>query len=235
MASKEQILDEIRRVAKKIGRSPGKDVFEAETGIGLREWHGKIWRGWGDALKEAGLQENKLNSKLSYNVVLQQFGLAVRHFNRIPAMVDLRMFGRENEGFPSHGVFTNHFKDKASLITAFSDWVRKNEEYHDLLDLLPESSAPAEEQDQPAREGSVYLLRSGDHYKIGRSDQLEKRIKQITVKLPENAILDHTIRTDDPSGIEAYWHRRFADKRANGEWFKLTKADVKAFKRRNFQ
>ena len=84
-------------------------------------------------------------------------------------------------------------------------------------------------------EGLVYLLKSGEFYKIGRATDLERRVKQVSTAMPETIDLLHSIKTDDPSGIENYWHRRFKDKRANGEWFKLDAQDVKAFKRRTYQ
>jgi hypothetical protein len=113
-------------------------------------------------------------------------------------------------------------------------------DFADVAGFLGPAAAPTPTTSKRVRNsqadaGFVYLIRSGEHHKIGRSEDLERRVKQIRVALPAAAVLEHAIRTDDPVGIESYWHRRFADRRANGEWFKLTPADITAFKRRTFQ
>jgi hypothetical protein len=84
-------------------------------------------------------------------------------------------------------------------------------------------------------DGYVYLLKSGDHYKIGKSDDIERKVKEIRTQMPESVVLVHTIKTDGISGVEQYWHRRFQEQRVNGEWFKLSRSDISAFKKRNFQ
>jgi hypothetical protein len=234
MVSKEHIVQEIRRIAGERGNPPGRRLFERETGIKMAEWYDVHWRSWGDALREAGFRPNRKQTKLDSGVLLSKFAEAVRHFGRVPAEIDIRMYSREREDFPGHTTFSNHFGNKSGLLIALAEWVGRNPEFADIVEHIPVSDNQAVESPIPS-EGFVYLLKSGDFYKIGRSAELEKRVKQISVSLPERVELEHSIRTDDPVGIEQYWHRRFHEKRANGEWFRLSRADVRAFKKRRFQ
>lgn len=221
-------------MAEKNGTPPGRNVFEKETGIRRAEWHGTHWRSWGDALAEAGFQPNQLQGKHSSGELLQKYAEVVRHFGRVPAEIDIRMYSRGRADFPGHTTFPNHFGNKAGLLAALAEWAKQNLEFSDVLDLLPKQEV-SQVTSAPQKEGYVYLLKSGNFYKIGRSDDVVRRVNQISIAMPENVELVHAIRTDDPPGIESYWHRRFSDKRANGEWFGLNATDLKAFKRRSFQ
>lgn len=231
---RDQILNDIKRLADANGGQPlGVRAFERETGLREGTWRGIYWARWGDALIEAGFSPNEWQSKLDTELVFQKFIEACRHFSRIPTIDELRMYGRMHDGFPSPKSFYNHFGSKSALLENLRIWAIKSS-YVDIAAMLGTGSEAKIKPDNP-REGLVYLIKSGAHYKIGRSDELERRVKEIRISLPEAASLIHSIRTDDPAGIEAYWHRRFADRRANGEWFKLTNADIAAFKRRKYQ
>jgi hypothetical protein len=84
--------------------------------------------------------------------------------------------------------------------------------------------------------GFVYLMKHGGRreYKIGKTNAMGRREYELAIQLPEKLRTIHVIKTDDPEGIEEYWHEPFACKRGNGEWFNLELPDIQAFKRRKF-
>jgi hypothetical protein len=232
---REHILAEIKRLAEERGRPPGRQAFEAATGIRPSAWYGVHWARWGDALAEAGFAANDWQARSDHNFILRKIAEAYRHFGHIPSHGDLKLYRRRDAEFPWVSTIANNFGGKGALIEALRKWLSHHGEFADVAAMLPAEPPMRSPRGSKPKDGSVYLIQSGKHYKIGRSDELERRVKEIRVALPEAATLVHTIVTDDPSGIEAYWHRRFADRRANGEWFSLTPADVAAFSRRKFQ
>ena len=101
---------------------------------------------------------------------------------------------------------------------------------------LPTSSQQEAVASTERVRGYVYMLRSGRRYKIGKSNDPSRRWREVRLELPDETHQVHTIPTDDPSGIETYWHQRFASKRIrNTEFFELDSTDVQAFKRRSYQ
>jgi hypothetical protein len=235
---RDQILSEIKRLAKvNEGQPPGYKLFLRETGIGEHHWRGKFWARWSDALSEAGYLPNKWQERLDSEEVLIGVISACRQYGRFPTQDEIQLYRKANPAIPSEQAIKRHFGKRADLIAALAKRASEDGQYADIAEMLPEVPPSNEEPARQAKsqEGFVYLFKSGDFYKIGRSDDLERRIKEIGIRLPEKLTPIHSIRTDDPSGIEAYWHRRFADKRANGEWFKLSSLDVSAFKKRKYQ
>jgi hypothetical protein len=231
---REQIIAEIRRLAAGNGGQPlGVRAFERETGITEGSWRGLYWARWSDALKEAGFEPNEFEGRSDPEHILKAFIEVARHYNRLPAIMEVRMYRRTHPELPNEKTIHSYFGSKQKLLEAVREWTEGKQEYADIVAMLGE--VVERPSSAPSKEGLVYLIKSGPHYKIGRSDELERRVKEIRIALPEAASLVHSIRTDDPGGIEAYWHRRFANRRANGEWFKLTNADVAAFKRRRYQ
>lgn len=82
-----------------------------------------------------------------------------------------------------------------------------------------------------AESGYVYVLESGPFFKIGRAQDLDRRVKQLKIQLPFPVTVAHTVRTNDAIAAELFFHEIFRGKRVNGEWFGLDRIDLEWIKR----
>jgi hypothetical protein len=154
----------------------------------------------------------------------------------------MRLEKRRDPSFPNSKTLHAERGGRASLIRDAKALCEINTEFSDCIPFIIEAqeAAPHDEGTEPSniRRGYVYLIRSGKYCKIGITEALYRRAAQIANGTPEGADILHSFMTDDPRGIETYWHSRFATKRvqganiSRGEWFLLDAIDIAAFKMR---
>jgi hypothetical protein len=235
---RQHIISEIRRTAKD-GKAIGQKLFFKETGIKIEDWRGKYWARWGDALVEAGYSENDWTTAHEESYILQSLLDLVRKHGKFPTKAEMQLERRSNAKFPSIGPI-QRLGSKSKLVASLVQFCKTQAGYEDVEEILRNTEVPVERKEpsevnnEILQFGYVYLLQSARLYKIGFSKAALSRVSVVSSLSPEGGEIIHLIRTDDMRGIEGYWHRRFAEKRGNGEWFALTSADVAAFKRRKF-
>ena len=238
--NKQHILDEIRRTAAANGGKPlGHREFFKITGIRENDWSGRHWARWGDAVRDAGYAPNAMSVAYTEETLLSKLAKLTRELGKFPVSSEVALARRRDVTFPTEKTY-RRFGGKATLVTKLLEYCEAHADLEDVA-LICRAINPAsgrsideDSDDEDIEIGFVYLMKSGRHYKVGRSNAAGRREREIALQMPEKVNTVHVIRTDDPPGIEAYWHQRFSDKRLNGEWFGLTAADVRTFKRRKF-
>ena len=232
---KQNILKLMKATAAANGGKPlGTRRFEAEAGVSEYHWS-KYWPRYNELVIEAGLEANSKTTAYSRVELLDLLVIKIRQLGRFPTVNERRLLG------PAEKTFRTHFGGTASMVNAVREYCQCRADCRDVLDLCPlpqQTDNDITADRSPARpaqpDGSVYLMKSGGYYKIGKTNHVGGRERDLKIQLPEPVKTIHSIITDDSNGIEAYWHRRFAGKRKNGEWFELSKEDVAAFRRRKF-
>jgi hypothetical protein len=236
--TKQHILTEIKRTA--VGkRALGRDRFFQETGIKSADWEGKYWIRWSDAVREAGFAPNEMSAAYDNAYLLDKLVVLIRELRHFPVKAEFQLKTRSDPSFPNQKTFSR-FGSKTQIAACVADYSRARTGYDDVIaacDAIRPVNAKEQKLELSGNSetfGFVYLFKSGRHFKLGRSNSVGRREYELKLQLPEKPVKVHEIRTDDPLGIETYWHNRFAPKRRGGEWFDLTTADVRAFKRRTF-
>jgi len=234
---KEEILLEIKRVAEENGgKSPSKTMFEEATTIKTHEWQ-KYWPRWSEAIKEAGLTPNQFAGTVySDDALLDKLIEFTRELGRYPTLVEMRIKKINDPTFPHDCTIAGRLGNKQELIFRLLDYCRKRK-LTDIIKILePVSNTATIEtytiNDKNSSYGFVYLAKGHrGEYKIGRTNLVDRRLSELGTKASIELELIHEIKTDDPVGVEAYWHKRFQNKHMKGEWFKLSTIEVKSFKK----
>jgi len=238
--TKEAILSEIRRMAQERNGRVGLRVFLKATGIPEKHFLGKYWATWNEALAEAGIEIASFGqSRIPEESVLEALALLISRLNKWPSENEMSLAHRRDASFPSLKVF-RRLRSAGNLPSKI---VKHCENRPGLVAVREIAAKRASSQtigsatnERAPVQGYVYMMRSGRRYKIGRSNSPARRYREVRLDLPDPTILVHSIETDDPNGIEAYWHRRFESKRIRDtEFFCLDATDVAAFKRRRYQ
>lgn len=104
---------------------------------------------------------------------------------------------------------------------------RHNLESYVHMYVEPEKSTS--ESDTPKEKDSdksVYLFKANKYYKIGISNNIEKRKTQLEKGMPYEIDIIHTIDIPTARHLEGRLHKKFEDKQVRGEWFNLGEDDL---------
>jgi len=237
--TRDEVLHAIRVTAKgNAGRPLGeKSFYRAANATRTDLWNSGFAR-YSEAVAAAGLEPNKLIKAAPTEKVMEGLIELVRGCGRFPTIGDVKTARRQRPWLPSYEALKRIAGGSLrDLPQQLLDYCKQRPEFDDVVRILGVVPHRGETATSLGRGilGYVYLAKHGKNFKIGRSNDVVRRRREVALLLPEELKHVHVIETDDPEGIEAYWHRRFAERRGRGEWFQLTAEDVAAFRRRRFQ
>jgi Meiotically Up-regulated Gene 113 (MUG113) protein len=228
-----EILEVIRRTAQANGGIPLGEDRLVEIGIPPAVW-GRYWARLSAAQREAGVEPNKKNEAVPEEDALAHLVRFIREIGAIPTSRERVVKHHQDPRFPSERIW-KRLGPNSRLLARLLRYAETHPGHEDVVALSSArttSEPPVAAKVPAVTFGTVYLLKGpGSRYKIGRTNAFGRRRRELSIQLPFDTRKVHVIETDDPAGVEAYWHQRFATKRINSEWFALDAAEVAAFKR----
>lgn len=232
--NREDVLAALKATTESNGGVPlTRGRFFRETGLTIEDLRRAGFPSHGELLRSVGHQPQPLQQAFSDDQLFEPLAQLTELKGHFPNHSERETERYRNKAFPSYEAFRRRTRTE-SLEHAVLMWCRSNGQYSKaaaiLTALLAKEKKAIPTKAASALKGYVYLLSSGKRYKIGKESARGGRIAAASTWLIEQKWLHH-IETDDPAGVEAYWHNRFKDKQIAREWYKLTADDVAAFRR----
>jgi hypothetical protein len=132
MPDKRQIVNSIKKIARKLGRAPSRPEFYSRSGISAY-FVLQYFRTWSEAIRAAGLRPYTRNAKIESRELLEDWGEAVRKNRAIlPRHIHLRL------GNYNPGTLAKRFGGWTAVPEAFRNFAKGKREWADVMALLPQ-------------------------------------------------------------------------------------------------
>ncbi len=244
--SKDELIALLRQTAARNGDRPlGAVAFYRKAGVAKEDLWNVGLRSYGDLCELAGFRRNRLQGPMDPDQLLEKLAFLAAKLQRWPDNTDRKIAHLSDPTFPSYEAYRTARNKRGSLEQQLLDWCSTRPQYSEVQRAVEARLAQSGNHSERAQlrkvvNGYVYLFRYGNHgrdYKIGMSEDASRRHSQLSAVFPGQLPVVHVIETDDPRGIEQYWHQRFEAKRIEGkkEIFRLDPLDIAAFRSRKYQ
>lgn len=241
MLTKEEIIEKIQKWANENnGRTPSEKIIKEELEIPRWTWT-NYWTKATDMQRSAELNPQVFDkTKYTKDDLCNKFIEFLREKGHWPSRAELDFKHKQDITFPASGTFYTKLGqiNNGELVESISMYIKNKSGYNDILSICNSLLSGLEEKEKSVKSvitnekhGFVYMFKTGRYYKVGCSEDTARRYRELSSQFPDELKHKHKIETDDPLGVESYWHKRFKSKHIKGEIFNLDAADVKAFKR----
>lgn len=130
MPDRQQILNSITTVAKKLGRAPSEKEFNSLSEISAY-YVMQHFRSWNDAVRAARLRPYTLNFRPKDHALLEDWGRAVRRHRGVPLR---RAYSRQGKYNPR--TLERRFGPWSRMPETFRNFARRKREWADVVALL---------------------------------------------------------------------------------------------------
>jgi hypothetical protein len=120
------------------------------------------------------------------------------------------------------------YKKTGKVTKKLKKYILKEIEKAKLIQV--ENLSLLEDNKNKAKNGFIYILKSKNLYKIGRTLQFKKRIKIYKTENPFGIKIIFQKEMNNCFNTELELLKKFKNKKYKGEWFKLNKKDIKWIK-----
>ncbi len=241
MLPEQFVMDTYRKQVNVHGKLLSQADFMRQTRISAYHWEGGYWRSWSEFQAALGFTPNKRKTKTPDGVLLRRYAELALELKRLPRYTDMKVRRRQDPSFPcdaTYYLFGGHARFMLKL-EAFCEGKPEFAPVAAMLDERRSQYIARQRNGTRGVRGFVYLCRAGEPqlrtYRLGHERGGYKRVRRLAQRMRVLPDTIHVIDTDDPQGIESYWHARFRPYRMGENVYHLDWNDVLAFRLRRFQ